>query len=76
MARLRREQENDEAATAKRLARLRQNGAAAAAHSPRHRQGQVVDLLSSSPEAKKKARLFDMADEADDEEDEDEDEEW
>jgi hypothetical protein len=76
MARLRREQENDEAATAKRLARLRQNGAAAAAHSPRHRQGQVVDLLSSSPEAKKNARLFDMADEADDEEDEDEDEEW
>jgi hypothetical protein len=69
MARLRREQENDEAVTAKRLARLRQNGAAAAAHSPRHRQGQVVDLLS-------KARLFDMADEADDEEDEDEDEEW
>ncbi|KAH8787665.1 hypothetical protein BGZ57DRAFT_879553 [Hyaloscypha finlandica] len=76
MARLRREQENDEAATAKRLARLRQNGAAAAVQSPRHRQGQVFELLSPSPEVKKKARLFDMADEADDEEDEDEDEEW
>jgi hypothetical protein len=70
MAILRREQENDEAATAKNLANLRRNGASAAAPDPRQRQAQAVHLLSSSPEAEKNARLFDMIDEVDDVEEE------
>lgn len=76
MARLRREQENDEAATANRLARLRQADANAVRQHEQaaRRQAPVVDLLSSSPETKKKrANVFDLADLADDEEEDDED---
>jgi hypothetical protein len=67
MARLRRDQENDEAATARRLMRIRQRNGLAAARHPLD----PIDLISSSPETKKAKSLFDRANPPDEEEDED-----
>jgi hypothetical protein len=76
MARLRRDGELDVAVTARNLRVIRQNNAPAVAAS-RQAQEPII-LLSSSPEqAKKKATMFDLADEADDEgEDLEDDEDW
>lgn len=68
MARLRRAQKNDEAATARQLAMLRQNNAPAAVAA----RPAVVDLLSS-PEAKKRAGQENLSDP---EAGNDSDEEW
>jgi hypothetical protein len=77
MARLRIDKELDVAVTARNLRVIRQNNAPAEAIAFR-REPEPVILLSSSPEQpKKKATLFDLADEADDEgEDLEDDEDW